>query len=158
MSETHAISLLKKKRAEIAGQIDHLYAQLEQARAGLVHIEGALRIFGYEGSVAELPRKKFTTKSLFKRNEASRFIFDQLRAAPTGLITSEIAERFFLSKGWDLRDKELLDRVKHRFGNVLLKHAKRGEVDAGDMEGPARRWHMPKQYATDANQNRIDTA
>ena len=151
MAETHAISLLKKKRAEIAGQIDHLCAQLEQSRADLVHIEGALRIFGYEGSVADLPRKKVTTKSLFQRHEASRFIFDQLRASPGGLLTPELAEKFFISKGWDLRDKELLDRVKHRFGTVLFKHAKRGEVDAGEMEGPARRWHMPKQLAHAAN-------
>ena len=78
-------------------------------------------------------------------------MFDQLRAEPDGLLTSDLAERFFVSKGWDLRDKDLLDRVKHRFGNVLLKHAKRGDIDAGEMEGPARRWHMPKQLATAAN-------
>ena len=86
----------------MAGQINHLYAQ------------------------AELPCKKVTTKSLFQRNEVSQSIFDQLRASPGGLLTPELAEKLFISKGWGLRDKELLDRVKHRFGTVQFKHAKRG--------------------------------
>ena len=45
MAESHVVSALVNKRAEIAGMIARTEQQLGQFRADLVHLDAALRLF-----------------------------------------------------------------------------------------------------------------
>ena len=145
MAETHVISALKSKRSELAGHMLDLSQQLDKARADLVYVEGALRVFGFDGDVVEIkPTKKRSVANLFKRNEVARYIFDQLRMEPDGLLTTEIADRLIIAKGWDMRDKDLVQRVRHRVGQVINTIAKRNQVEPLEMFGNNRKWRMPR--------------
>ena len=45
MAETHVVSALVDKRAELAGQITRFEQQLGQFRADLTHVDATIRLF-----------------------------------------------------------------------------------------------------------------
>src|SRR5215210_5960665 len=102
----HAISRLIAKRAEIAGMIAELEEELNQCRADLTHIDGALRLLNADlDPTAILPRqRRYQRTHYFARNELSRLCMDILREAAEPLTSGEITLRIIAAKGFDARD------------------------------------------------------
>ena len=59
MAESHVVSALVNKRAEIAGMIARTKQQLGQFRADLVHLDATLRLFAPDLEPKTIPAKKF---------------------------------------------------------------------------------------------------
>jgi hypothetical protein len=143
MSE-HVISGLKAKRAELAGKVEHLAQELEQARRDLTYIDGALHVFGYGDDPAAIKSKRYRpTPRLFSRGELQRTVFDQLRRSPDGIETPELTDCIMRHKGWDTADSDLRSSVTHKVGNLLWRLRKRGQV-AGEMDGAANVWTIAR--------------
>ena len=53
MAESHVVSALVRKRAEIAGLIARTERQLGQFRADLVHLDATLRLFAPESGAED---------------------------------------------------------------------------------------------------------
>ena len=45
MTESHVVSALVDKRAELAGQIVRIEQQLGQVRSDLIHVDATIRLF-----------------------------------------------------------------------------------------------------------------
>src|ERR1051325_2424188 len=78
-----AISRLIDKRAEIAGMIVELEEELNQCRADLTHIDGALRLLNADldpETIQPRPRR-YKQTHYFGRNELSRLCMETLRLA-----------------------------------------------------------------------------
>ena len=142
MAEKHVITALVKKRAEIAGEIDQLTKQIEGARAGLVHIDGALQVFGYEDPDMIKAKDLARAARLFQRGELTRFILDSLRVAPTGLTQAQICSKIIQQKGWDDGDAPLVKRIKMRLNSSLSKLMEKERVQRGPMVGRSRLYRI----------------
>ena len=82
MAESHVVSALVSKQAEIAGLITRTEQQLGQFRADLVHLDATLRLFAPELEPKTIPAKRIRQTDLwFEHGELPRRVLDALRRA-----------------------------------------------------------------------------
>src|SRR5579883_1754192 len=82
MAESHVVSALVNKRAEIAGLISRTERQLGQFRADLVHLDAKLRLFAPELEPKAIPAKRIRQPDRwFEQGELSRRVLDAVRRA-----------------------------------------------------------------------------
>jgi hypothetical protein len=129
MSEPHAVSALRTKRAQTAGEIVRRQYELDQLRADLMHIDAVLRMLDPEivpGSI--MPRMKAHRRSeYFSRGELSRRVFEAIRNH--GDITAEdLAATAMRDKGLALIDHVMRRYFVHRFAMACLALTRRGKL------------------------------
>jgi hypothetical protein len=137
MADPIVISQLRKKREEIQRAITDLELRLREARADLSTVNSTLRIFGEESGE---PRLYLDRLTLFHSGELTRIVYDALREAPDGLDTSELADIAMRHKGYSPDDKVVRARVKHSVTNAMLRYARKGKVEAGEIRRGVRVW------------------
>jgi hypothetical protein len=82
MAESHVVSALANKRAEIAGMIARAQQQLGQFRADLVHLDATIRLFAPAMEPETIPPKRIRQSDLwFEPGGLSRRVLDALRRA-----------------------------------------------------------------------------
>jgi hypothetical protein len=142
-SNEHAVSRLISKRAELAGMIVHLEQELDQCRADLTHIDGALRVLRTDLDPEAIPpRRVYNRTRYFARNELSRLCMDKLRlAVDEPLTTEEITIRIMTAKGLDARDARLRAAIRVQAGSVL-KRLHRQKIAAPSGKGVGATWRL----------------
>jgi hypothetical protein len=129
MTETHVVSALRAKRAEISAYIHGLEKKVDAWRARLTHIDEAIRIFSPETDPEAIPpRRTYRRSGYFKRGELARLCSDELRK-PDGkpLTTGAIAGGILDAKGLP-HDPDLMASVSDRVQGLLRERMKRGQV------------------------------
>ena len=107
MAETHVISALRHKRAELAGMLRQLEQQLAQQRANLAHLDATMRLFDPDVRSNEIRPKQLRTRNAwFRPSECVRLIYDQLREATQPVTTRELAERIMRLKAMPAADDQ----------------------------------------------------
>ena len=77
MAESHVVSALVNKRAEIAGMIGRTQQLLGQFRADLIHLDATIRLFAPATEPETIPAKRIRQSDLwFERGELSRGMLD----------------------------------------------------------------------------------
>ena len=101
MAETHVISALRAKRAEISGYIHDLEKRAKTWRARLAHIDATIKIFSPETDPEAIPpRRTYRRSNYYKRGELSRLCLDELRKADGQPInTAAIVTGLIRAKG-----------------------------------------------------------
>lgn len=126
MAEPHVLTGLMAKRAEIAGQIEHLQDQLRQLVIDLVHshLRPQHRTGGDQGAAR--------AGAAF-RGQVTRTVLTTLRNAKKPLTTQDIAMRVMAERGLDTANERLLkthDEARWRLP-VEPAEAGRGVSPAG---------------------------
>jgi hypothetical protein len=131
MADPHVISVLREKRALIAGLIEKLERKLEQHRADLTHIDGVLRLFQPDRDPGEIkPKRTYARRTrYFARNELSRLTMDVLRASDGLMTTDEIAGRIIETKDFDVADGVLRKAIGEQALAMLRAFRKHGAVE-----------------------------
>jgi hypothetical protein len=139
----HAISRLIAKRAELARLVFDLERELDQCRADLVHIDGALRVLRADLDPETIPpRRRHSRSQYFGRNELSRLCMDTLRLAAAEPFTAEeITVRIMTAKGLDARDARLRAAIRVQAGAVL-KRLHRQKIAAPSGRRVGARWRL----------------
>lgn len=117
MAESHVISGLKTKRAEIAGLLAECDERRSALKEALATIDAALMLFAYEGDPADIKARR-KRRWMFKRGELQRAVMDALRAADGPLNNAEIAAQVIRAKGWNAADAALVDAVAEKVKDV----------------------------------------
>src|ERR1700682_4270517 len=100
MSETHLVSALRKKRAEVAGYVHDLEKKVKTWRARLAHIDETIRIFSPHTDPEAIPPKRtYRRARYFSRGEFARLCMDELRKANGPLTTAEIVTGVIAGQG-----------------------------------------------------------
>ena len=101
MSETHVISALRAKRAEISGYIHDLEKRANAWRARLVHIDASIKIFSPDIDPEAIPPKRtYRRARYFSRGEFGRLCSDELRKADgQPITTADIVAGVIKAKG-----------------------------------------------------------
>jgi len=130
MTETHVVSALRAKRAEISGYIHELEKKIGRLRASLLHVDASLRLFSPDTNPDAIPPKRpYRRTRYFAARELSRRCVDTLREAnPTPLTTAQIAVIIMLAKGYPADDDTLKTVVMEMVLTVLRRLCKDGSI------------------------------
>ena len=142
MMTDHATEALKRKRAEITGEIARCHARLQELSDSLEHLDATLRLFAPD-FVAEsvLPKVFAPPKSWSKRGEMSRAVLSILRVAKGPLSTREIAAMVIAQRGLE-NDPGILTIMIRRVGGVLHDKRAKGLVRSIEETGPWLQWEI----------------
>ncbi len=123
MAETHVISALTSKRAEVSGEIKHYEKLLKKSKLDLASIDQTIHIFDETYDLRTIKAKRVSKERYFKTGEAKVLILDMLRTATEPLSTSDVSKRISFDKGIDREE----DYDFERFSKVVLLSLNRCE-------------------------------
>jgi hypothetical protein len=122
------LSGLLRKRAEMAGQVEAMQAQLGALITDLSHIDAAIRVFRPDIDLADLPEKLAPAPFTGFRGEIQRFLLDELRKANHPLSTFDLAKAIMRKRGLDPSDRTVFTLIARRTGYALAKLRKAGKA------------------------------
>ena len=147
MAESHVVSALVNKRAEIAGMITRTEQQLGQFRADLVHLDATIRLFAPEMEPKTIPAKRIRQSDLwFEQGELSRRVLDALRRVGEPIRAPDLVRAVMIDKGLDPADRPSFVRVQWKVRDTLNRLNKRGLL-ASDGAGHGVLWRISDQAA-----------
>ena len=127
MAESHVVSALANKRAEIAGMIARTQQQVGQFRADLVHLDATIRLSAPAMEPETIPAKKIRQSDLwFERGELSRRVLDALRRASAPIRAPDLVRAVMIDNGLDPADRASFVHVQWRVRDTLNRLKKRG--------------------------------
>ena len=136
----YALEALKRKRAEITGEIARCHASLTKLSDDLEHLDATLRLFAPDFVAESILPKVFTPpKSWSKRGEMSRAVLSILRVAKGPLTAREIASMVVAQRGLD-HDLGILNIMARRVAGVLRDKRERGFVRSLEETGLWLQW------------------
>jgi hypothetical protein len=119
MVESHVVSALANKRAEITGMIARAQQQLGQFRADLVHLDATIRLFAPAMEPETIPPKRIRQSDRwFEPGCLSRRVLDALRRAGTPIRAPDLVRAVMIDTGLD---GSVSIRAKLHFGAILLR-------------------------------------
>ena len=101
MAETHVLSALTKKRAEVSGEIKHYESLLKKSKLNLQSIDQTIHLFDESYDLRTIKSKRVHKERYFKTGEAKVLILDMLRTAREPLSTNDVSKKIAFNKGFD---------------------------------------------------------
>jgi hypothetical protein len=140
MTDSHVISALRLKRAEISGHIHDLEKRIARQRANLANLDATIKLFSPGANPDAIPPKRaYRRTRYFAHNEFSRLTQDALRTASGPLTSAEIATAVMQAKGTPAADAAFKEIVAERALDVLRRLVKRGSAIRHGTSRNARR-------------------
>jgi hypothetical protein len=140
MENEHVIGGLARKRAEIAGQIQHTQAALRKLVTELDAIDAAIRIFDPTADVASIKPKAYPPRHAAFRGEMMRHVMGCLRVATEPVTSRNIAAVVMKACGLNPDDAELLVTIRKRVGACIWKLKQSGFVREVPIAGELKGW------------------
>jgi hypothetical protein len=129
MTNSHVVSALRLKRAEISGHIHDLEKRIARQRANLANLDATIKLFSPSTNPDAIPPKRaYRRTRYFAHNELSRLIQDALRTASRPLTSAQMAAAVMQAKEMPPDDAAFKDIVAMRALTVLWRLRKRGAV------------------------------
>jgi hypothetical protein len=142
MAESHVVTGLVAKRAELAGRIEAARRELEQLEADVGHLDGSIKLFApdykLEGIRAKPPRRR---NRFFTQGECQRLILEIFRDAAQPLSVVRLAEALAQRKGLEPSPGVLEAVRKSALGAVKGLVGKGVIVPAGN-DDTGRLWRL----------------
>ena len=141
MSTTTIVTQLLLKKAEVEAQIDSLNGRLAEAKADLMHVVGAVRLFDPMAVGRPATAYHGVTKTL-RRSEMFALCRAALEGAGEPLDTRQLSRHVITSRGWDSDDKRLALAMAHKVGAMMSRFEKRGIVEKVGLNDKASLWRL----------------
>jgi len=109
MAESHVVSGLANKRAEIVGIIARAQQQIGRFRADLVHLDANIRLFAPAMEPETIPAKRIGQSDLwFEPGGSSRRVVDALRRAGAPIRAPDSVRAMAIENGLEPADRRQL--------------------------------------------------
>lgn len=118
MTHAHAISALVRKRGEFAWLLFETAKLHRQIAKKLAEIDGTLAVLGYKQDPMRIPKRRKNTRSMFRRGQLRRTIYDILRDGPCITTDAQFAAEVIKRLGWDAGDRHLAAMVALKVRDV----------------------------------------
>ena len=146
MTDTHVLSALRSKRAELAGQIDALQDQLRQAMIDVDHVDSTLRLFDPDIDLDEIRPKPLPPRHHAFKGQVTRSILAMLRS-DGAMDAKTITIRLMAERELNVNDKVLCKTMQKRIGAALRNLRERTLVQSWSGSGGLLVWSLAKQSA-----------
>ena len=132
MAESHVVSGLVAKHAELAGLIQFHRAEIKRVASDLQHLDATLKLFAPETDLRSLGSKRVNSSRVsgfkgFDAHESHTWVLNQLREAGEPLTTVIMAEQIIIAKGLD-DTRALRTSIQRMLTGTLRRLEKRGLV------------------------------
>ena|SRR5665213_3249795 len=135
MTETHVISALVKKRAEMSGALMQAEKCVVQLRADLAAIDATIRVFDPSMAPSAIrPRMKRQPSTIFRHGQFSRSVLSVLRLAKAPMTVREIALQVATDHSLDA-DDSAIDALTPKVRTVLVRQKERAVVSERHGDG-----------------------
>lgn len=146
MAETHVVSALIDKRAELAGQITRFEQQLGQFRADLTHVDATVRLFAPDLEPDTIPAKVIRrSDGWFESGEVKRRVLDTLRRSARPMRAPDVVRAVMVEKGLDPADRRVFATVQLKVGSNLRQLTARGLLSRSARNSGAVLWRIADQ-------------
>lgn len=136
MAESHVISALVEKRAEIAGKIIAYREDIELMEAALKHIDGSIKVFSPDYDLRTIPSKRTYKKNEnFKHGEFQRLMLQIIRESPTPLSGREITEKIIRLKSLEETTANIIQIQKNTIKILRYQEGKMVKQVKKDSDG-----------------------
>ena len=142
MKNEHTINALMRKRAEIAGRIEHHQTHLRQAIIDLDNLDATLRLFQPDIDLEEIRPKPFPPRNVAFKGEVARIVLEALRQSKGPMTAQQLAQHFMAQRGLNTADKKQVRIVGKRIGACLRHHRARGVLRSIPGRGPELLWDI----------------
>jgi hypothetical protein len=143
MPNSHCLSGLVAKRAELAGRIEHARSELDAMLASLAALDATLRLFDPEIRVQAIRPKPFPpVRSYQSPGMRVRDVLGALRETGQPMTTREIAARLRAGQGHGDGDAKALSRAGEIVGAALRKLRAKGVASAQPGPGTRMLWSL----------------
>ena len=142
MAETHVISALTNKRAEVSGEIKYYENLLKKSKLNLQSIDKTIHLFDESYDLRTIKAKRVHKERYFKTGEAKLLILDMLRTTTEPLSTNDISKKIAFNKVIDTKEGFDLER----FQKIVFASLKRCEnnrlIERVGKDGLAILWQI----------------
>lgn len=140
MSESHVVTGLVAKRAEMSGLIQECQTEIDRISNEISHIDATIKLFSPEFDLRSIRAKKRRVQNkYFKPGECPRLVLDILRKAECSITSRKISEAMLQAKGLE-PNAEMIDQMQRNALGVLKILENKRLVVQGAPEGLARTW------------------
>jgi len=143
MAESHVISALVKKRAEISGKIKYYEKIIKEYRKNLTSLDKTIHIFDNNYDLRTIKSKRSTRSSYFSNGEALKMTLDILRTSSKPLKTDEISKMIASKKSLILEGQDKANFQKSILC-ALNTNKKKGLVVPVGKDGLSLLWSIAK--------------
>ena len=144
MARRIALAALVRKRAELAGRVEHAYAGLERMLADLAGLDTTLRLFDPDIRLDAIkPRDVRLPYGWAKPNHiATRAVLNVLRLAPGPVTTADITSRVLADMGADGDDPKAWELATERVGEIMRMQRRWSVARSISGEGQQLLWEL----------------
>ena len=143
MAETHVISALVKKRADMACEIEETHKALSGLISDLEKLDATILMFDPNYQIEGIKPKAFRPPSDWSnRGEMSKSVMKILRMASEPLTTRDIALQLMSDRAVDTSDTRLLRLMSKRVGVALRRKRDEGLVTSQQGPGQFMLWEV----------------
>lgn len=144
MAETHVLSALFDKYAEILGQLKQCERQANSHSQSLSHIESVIRLYRPEWTADGVKgRKPHKPPRWPSRGDGMQTALSILKASPEPMATREIVVRVLDRLNMPEPDHDDLKLICSSFNSALRNKAARGGVTL--IDGHPKRWSIERR-------------
>lgn len=142
MAQTHVVSALVTKRAELDGQIIAKQEEIKALKDVLHHIDRTIKVFSPEIDLRNIrARRSNKMNPVFAHGEVQRMVLNYMRCADGVVISREIADSIIKAKGVEVT-VELLAQTQKNVLTVLRRLEHKGVVAVVDSPDGLLHWQI----------------
>ena len=128
MTESHVVSGLVAKRAEIVGQIEAFKSEIARLQGAVSFLDGSIKLFAPEYDLRTIKGKRTNQRNQYlEHGEGQRITLDILRAGGNALCSREIANQIVARKGIEA-DTHVIAQIQKNVLVVLHRLKERNAV------------------------------
>lgn len=142
MENEHVLSGLIRKRAELAGEIDHLTSAVQQKMIELDHLDAAIRIFKPDIDLETVKPKTVPPRHQALPGEMIRGVLTVLRESKEPIGSMEITLRLMKRRAMNVADKGLVRTVSKRVVACVRHGRQKGLLRSTKTPGQQLLWEI----------------
>jgi hypothetical protein len=144
MENEHVLSGLISKRAELAGEIDHLTSMVQQKLIELDHLDASIRIFKPDIDLETVKAKTVPPRHQALPGEMIRGVLTVLRESKAPITSNEITLRLMKRRAMNAADKGLVRTVTKRVIACLRHNRAKGLLKSAKAPGQQLLWEIAR--------------
>lgn len=142
MGQTHIVSGLVSKRAEIDGQIIARLAEIKDLKQVLHHIDRTIKVFSPEFDLRTIRAMRTNTRNaLFQHGEAQRLVLGVMREHGEAMTSRQIADAIIQCKGFEALSSTIT-QVQKDVSNILRRLERKEVVVLSDSNDAILHWRI----------------
>jgi hypothetical protein len=144
MTDEHTMAGLLRKRAEIAGKLEHAQTIVRQLVIDLDSLDTTIRLFSPDIDLEDVRPKALPPRHAAFKGQVSRILMMLLRDAKAPILTNELARHIMEERGLNTSDKRLVITIQKRVGSSLRNLRGDGIVRSHARPGKGTAWEIAR--------------